>query len=108
MATTIAELEQRLRKLETEVAALHEVVVNGSLPTPSSATSRAQRSQSPPSSVAGEASLDAVYQEMGISGEAPGIEQLRNLLAAHGVYPGDDVVRQEIAAMRDQEEKPDE
>jgi hypothetical protein len=41
---------------------------------------------------------------MEISAEAPGIEQLRALLAAQGVHPGDEIVRREIAGMRQQEE----
>jgi hypothetical protein len=108
MATTLAELEQRLRALEAEVAALREEMVNGSSGTEPPALTVVRRSPSPASPRALDAGIQAVYHEMGISRAAPGIEQLRALLAAQGVLPGDEVVRQEIAAMRDQEEEKDE
>jgi hypothetical protein len=44
---------------------------------------------------------------MGITGEAPGIEKLRTMLAAEGILPGDEGIRQAIAAMGDQEEEPE-
>jgi uncharacterized protein (DUF433 family) len=49
---------------------------------------------------------ESTPQEMQAAEEAPGIEKLRALLTAHGVYPGDEIVRQEIAAMGQQEEGP--
>jgi hypothetical protein len=105
VATTLAELEKRLQTLEAEVASLRKELVNGSLPAEASAGGVVRRSQAQASPAAPGASLNAIYQEMGIAGEAPGIDKLRALLAAQGVHPGDEVVRQEIAAMRDQEEE---
>jgi hypothetical protein len=90
MATTLAELEQRLQVLEQEVVSLRKLI-QSSLPT----QTPAER----------EAALHDLYQRMGISGEAPGIENLRALLVAEGVLPGDEIVRQVIAAMRPDEEQ---
>jgi hypothetical protein len=94
MATTLADLEQRVQALEAEVSSLRQALVNGSSRTmPGAADS--------PEATA--ARLNAVFQEMGIVGEAPGIEKLRAMLAAHGIHPGDEDIRREIAGMRDQE-----
>jgi hypothetical protein len=105
VATTLAELEQRLQVLEEEVASLREFV-KGSSPTETPGGHEARRpreAEARPTD--GEVTTAAVHQRTGISGEAPGLEQLRALLAAHGVHPGDEVVRQEIAAMREQAEE---
>jgi len=107
VATTLAELEQRLQALEEEVASLRELVL-GSSPSPTPAEHQAPRNKAKGSPTELEATLQTAYQKMGISGEAPGIENLRALLVAQGVPPGDEIVRQEIAAMRQQEEEPGE
>jgi flagellar motility protein MotE (MotC chaperone) len=100
MATPLAELEERLQALEEEMASLRELV-QGYAAT-EHATRRLGESRANPAEL--QDALAAVYQKMGISGEAPGMQQLRALLAAHGVHPGDEIVRQEIATMRQQEE----
>jgi hypothetical protein len=100
VATTLAELEERLQALEAEMASLRELI-QGYAPTERH-TRRLREDKANPAAL--EVSHTAVYQKMGISGEAPGMQQLRALLAAHGVHPGDEIVRQEIAAMRQQEE----
>jgi hypothetical protein len=108
VATSLAELEQRLQALEQEVASLRKLVQGSSLTqTPAERdTQRLLLAKANPADV--EVTLTEVYQKMGISGEAPGIEKLRALLAAQGVHPGDEIVRREIAAMRAQEEEEDE
>jgi hypothetical protein len=99
MAITLTELEERLQALEAQMASLRELV-RGSAPRESEARRPGESGASPTEA---EHSLAVVYQQMGIGGEAPGIEQLRALLAAQGVHPGDEVIRQEIAGMRQQE-----
>jgi hypothetical protein len=101
MATTLSELEQRLQALEAEVAALRQKIASAG----GGATQPGAAGADP---AARNAELDAIYQRMGISGEAPGIEKLRAMLAAEGVLPGDEVVQQVIAAMHDDEEVDDE
>jgi flagellar motility protein MotE (MotC chaperone) len=99
VATTLAELEERLQALEEEMASLRERLQG--LARTECQTRRRESGASP---VEPEDSLTGLYQKMGISGEAPGMEQLRALLAAQDVHPGDEIVRQEITAMRQQEE----
>jgi hypothetical protein len=105
VATTLAQLEQRVQALEAAVAALREGLANGPSPVVASAP-RARRTVEPPENpLVRDARLNAIFQQMGITGEAPGIEKLREMMAAHGVHAGDEAVRQEIAAMRDQQEE---
>jgi ribosomal protein L29 len=107
MATTLAELEQRLHALEAEMASLRQGLANGARGANPSVPPAERGGAFPAISASPNAPLDAAYRQMGISGEAPGIEQLRAQLAAQGLHPGDVAIRREIAAMRDQEEADD-
>jgi hypothetical protein len=95
MTITLAELAQRLQALEEEVARLRERLP-GSPAAEAPAVPLAP--PNPP--------VDDVHQETDIPTEAPGIEKLRAMFVAHGIYPGDERIRQAIAAMSDQDEDP--
>lgn len=95
MATTLTELEQRVQALEEQVLSLLEMIRR---------ISTAQLPEAKLREADSNLALDEIYRQMGISGEAPGIEKLRVMLAAHGVHPGDEIVRQEIAALYEQEQ----
>ena len=91
MAMTLEELVRRLIALEEEVASLRARVTSpcpAAIPAPIDSTT------------------NDVHQETDLSEEAPGIEKLRAMLAAHGIHPGNEIVRQAIAAMGEQEEDP--
>jgi hypothetical protein len=107
VATTLTELEQRVQALEAAVASLRAELVNGSFPRAASVPGAGQGCPYEDDPEARKAYLDALFQKMGITGEAPGIEKLRAMFAAEGIHPGDEDIRQHIAAMRDQEEEPE-
>jgi hypothetical protein len=107
VATTLTELEQRVQALEAAVASLRAELANGSGPRAASVPGAVRKYPSEDDPEARNAHLEAVFDKMGITGEAPSIEKLRAMLAAEGIYPGDEGIRQHIAAMRDQEEEPE-
>jgi len=95
----VENLEERVKALEQEVNSLRELVAR-LLPRGIASGVRVQdetNADEEPADADGE--MDEYYQAL--NGEAPGIEKLRAMLVAHGVHPGDEIVRQVIADMRE-------
>jgi hypothetical protein len=102
MATTLEDMEKRLAALETEVTFLRQLITGE--PIPPALAERgarllreAQAQQAALSAVLGEA-----LGEAGIVGEPVGVEKLREMMAACGVKPEDNLFSREIIAMRDE------
>ena len=100
MAMTIEMLQERLEKLESEVAQLREQL-NPLL--------AGQTSPSPPSLrdlFVDKAKLrpivDKVFEEMGIHGEPIGAEELQKMMAACGVKPEENIFSRGIIEMREE------
>jgi hypothetical protein len=93
MVITLETLAQRLQSLEAEVAYLRE-----QLTTPPRKEVQSRAADVLDSTTGG------FHDE--IVTEAPGIDKLRAMLAAHGISPGDEIVCQVIDEMRTEEEDP--
>jgi hypothetical protein len=100
MGTVLEKLEERIDTLEKEVAWLRRLVQSS---WPNLAPRGSERESDATSDTTAHRFCDVVYPNMEASGTPPGIEKLRELLAAHGVRPGDEAVREEILGMRSQE-----
>jgi hypothetical protein len=111
VATNLEELERRVQALEAAVASLREELANGSAAPKASAAGLLQRSQPPDESAELQAWWDSIYRRAGVTpGEEPTIEQTRARLAAEGILPRDEDVRQILAEMgyqEDEEEEPE-
>jgi hypothetical protein len=92
MASTLEELEKRLAAVEQELALLRRLVVGAADETPAERAWLMSRLQEP----AMEAALDKAFREMGIVGEAPGIEKLREMMREAGIKPEDNVLSRGI------------
>jgi hypothetical protein len=96
---TVEELEKRLAAVEQELAELQRFVVHvadeilGAWKHPPGFLDRLRQRVR-------EAELDEIYRNMGIVGEAPGIEKLREMMLAAGIKPEADEIIREIDAGR--------
>ena len=102
MATTLEELERRMTRMEQELARLQRLVEQQSqeeMPAERGAQllREAQRNQAAIS-----AAVMKAFEEMGITGEPVGAEQVQEMLRACGVQPDDNAFSQGIIAMREE------
>ena len=94
---TLEELEKRLAAVEQELAELRRVLVEGADGARGEPRMLLASRLSQP---ALSAAVDKTFKEMGIVGEAPGIEKLREMMLAAGIKPEDNTLSREIRAMR--------
>jgi hypothetical protein len=103
MATTLEDLDRRLRALEEEMARFrlknyqpgHEIGNRTS--TVSDVLNKYTVDQSVIS-----AGIDKAFKEMGIQGQPVGAQKLQEMVAACGVKPEDNEFSREIIAMREE------
>jgi hypothetical protein len=98
---TVKELEKRLAAVERELDELRRFVVTAAEAIseawegPQAILERLQQRVA-------DADRDELCRKMGIVGEPPGIEKLREMMLAAGIKPEDNVGSREIRAMRGQ------
>ncbi|MBI1930632.1 hypothetical protein HYR99_41100 [Candidatus Poribacteria bacterium] len=97
MAATLDDIQERLEKLESDVALLGEQVNQLLVP---------QGSLSPTITFVDKEKLrpivDKVFEAMGIHGEPIGAEELQKMVAACGVKPEDNIFSRGIIEMREE------
>ena len=92
----VENLERRVNALEQELGSLRDLIACQSPARPTcKVTANHERANS---------GMNQNHLDVALAGNAPGIDGLRALLAAHGIHPGNEIVQQEIADMREQEE----
>jgi len=102
MATTLEDVEKRLATLEEEVATLRKLIVRPQVEeTPAERGARLLR-EGEANQAALSAAVAKAFDEMGIVGEPVGIERLREMMAACGIKPEDNLFSREIIAMREE------
>jgi hypothetical protein len=102
MAATLEDLEKRLAKLEEEVASLRQLIAR-----PQFAETPAERGarlmwEAKANQAAFSAAVAKAFTEMGIVGEPVGVERLREMMAACGIKPEENLFSREIIAMREE------
>jgi hypothetical protein len=102
MATAKEEMEERLAKLEEEVAQLRQMApLHQAEETPAERGARLLR-EAKANQPALSAAVAKAFAEMGIEGEPVGIERLREMMAECGIKPENNEFSREIIAMRDE------
>jgi hypothetical protein len=100
MATPLEELEQRITRMEQELARLQQLVEKPSQ-TPAERGAQllreAQRNQAIIS-----AAIAQAFAEMGITGEPIGSEKVQEMMRAYGMQPNANEFSQGIIAMREE------
>jgi hypothetical protein len=102
MTTTLEDLEQRLGRVEEELASLRQWVEPR--PPAETAAERGARllREAKASQPAVSAAVDQAFAEMGITGEPVTQEQLRQMFAEAGIRPEENLFSREITAMREE------
>lgn len=102
MSVNVEELEKRVLALEMEVARLRKKVEpptgNVTLIEMAERMRREARASQPAIS----AMSARIFEQMGITGKPVGIDKLREMMAAEGGNPDDNIFSREIIAMRDE------
>jgi hypothetical protein len=102
MDLSLETLAERLAALEREVAELRRLVAEQlaqkSLAELGASLLREAKASQPAISAA----VAKAYAEMGITGEPVGVEKLREMMAACGIKPEDNIFSREIIAMREE------
>jgi hypothetical protein len=102
MATTLEDLEKRLAALEQEVASLRQLVERRPVDeTPAERGARLLREASL-SQPQLEAAWAKAMEKMGIHAEPSSAERLREMIAACGVKPEDNMLSRGIIEMREE------
>lgn len=102
MALTLEELAARLAVVEKEVRELRLLYEGAHVDeTPAERGARMWR-EARASQAAISAAADKAFKEMGITGEPVGIEKLREMMAASGIKPEENLFSREIIAMREE------
>ena len=102
MATTLEELERRIKRMEQELARLQQLVEKSpqtEMPAERGAQlfREAQRNQATIS-----AAIAQAFAEMGITGEPIGAEKVQEMMRACGMQPDANEFSQGIIAMREE------
>ena len=96
---TLEQLERRLTVVEQELAVLRKILVEA-MTDPRACNQPRMMLESRLNQPALSAAVEKTCKEMGLVGEPPGIEKLREMLLAAGVNPEDNEFSREIDAGR--------
>jgi hypothetical protein len=102
MAATLENVEKRLAALEEEVAHLRQLMVGQQVEEDAVQRGARMLREAKANQAALSAAVAKTFAEMGIAGEPVGIEKLREMMAACGIKPEENVFSREIIEMREE------
>src|SRR5581483_11440946 len=102
MPATLEQLEERVGRLEAELAQLRQLVTRPTSEAGSADLGDRLIRDALASQPAISAAVAEAYAKMGITGEPIGSEKLQEMMRAAGIRPEDNLCSREIIAMREE------